>query len=277
MTFSSEDPYYDLAQTGPYAPAIGSALITMVEPHVGHEQSYNRWYEDDHFYSGAMAFPWLFAGRRWVCPRDLQALRHPAEGAIAQPVSDGKYLALYWIIEGHQDDQMRFAVGTNHRLFDDGRIHMERTHVYTSFQGYRGAVYRDEAGPRDIHALDHPYKGLVMEVVDAPDLAGREQLLSWLLSERMPRVLAGSPFAMCLAFQPLPLPGDKQPYVKDVEGTETRLTLLWFSDDVATTGWDSRFAGAGDEIAGSGLGRLEFSSPFIPTIPGTDTYVDQLR
>ena len=33
----ADDPYYHLAQTGPYAPEIGSALITMVEPHVGHE------------------------------------------------------------------------------------------------------------------------------------------------------------------------------------------------------------------------------------------------
>ena len=62
----SDDPYYTMAQTGPYAAKIGSALITMVEPHPGHDAAYNRWYEDDHFNAGAMAFPWLFAGRRWV-------------------------------------------------------------------------------------------------------------------------------------------------------------------------------------------------------------------
>ena len=62
----SDDAYYDLASVGPYAPMIGSALITMVEPHVGHERGYNRWYEDDHFNAGAMAMPWMFAGRRWV-------------------------------------------------------------------------------------------------------------------------------------------------------------------------------------------------------------------
>ena len=81
----TDDPYYHLAQTGPYAPVIGAALITMVEPHVGHEHAYNRWYEDDHFYSGAMAMPWMFAGRRWVAPYFLQPLRYPADSAAPGP------------------------------------------------------------------------------------------------------------------------------------------------------------------------------------------------
>ena len=78
--------YTELAATGPYEAKIGSALITMVEPHVGHEYSYNRWYEDDHFNAGAMAMPWMFSGRRWVAPKSLQAYRYPADSAIAQPL-----------------------------------------------------------------------------------------------------------------------------------------------------------------------------------------------
>ena len=53
------------------------ALITMVQPHVGHERAYNRWYEDDHFYAGAMCMPWMMAGRRFVAARELQVLRYP--------------------------------------------------------------------------------------------------------------------------------------------------------------------------------------------------------
>ena len=64
--------------------AIGSALITMVEPNVGHEHAYNRWYEDDHFYSGAMHGPWTFAGRRWVAPKALRdRVRKAAEEILA--------------------------------------------------------------------------------------------------------------------------------------------------------------------------------------------------
>ena len=72
-----DEAYSRLPKSGAYLPKIGSALITMVEPHVGHEWGYNRWYEDDHFNAGAMAFPWMFAGRRWVAPTWLQALRYP--------------------------------------------------------------------------------------------------------------------------------------------------------------------------------------------------------
>ncbi|MFF4095115.1 hypothetical protein ACFYYY_14960 [Streptomyces sp. NPDC001834] len=30
-------------------------------------------------------------------------------------------------------------------------------------------------------------------------------------------------------------------------------------------------------VAETGIGRVELVAPFIPTVPGTDAYVDQLR
>ncbi len=59
----------ELAANGPYPARIGSALITMVEPHVGHEHSYKRWYEADHFNAGALARPGMVSGRRWVATK----------------------------------------------------------------------------------------------------------------------------------------------------------------------------------------------------------------
>jgi hypothetical protein len=270
----SDDPYYALAQTGPYEAKIGSALITMVEPHVGHEAAYNRWYEDDHFNAGAMAFPWMFAGRRWVATVPYQQLRYPADSAVAQPVEAGKYISTYWITDGQYENHLRWAVGTNHRLFADGRVHMERDHTFTSFQRYRGPVYRDQTGPRDVHALDYPYQGLVLEVIDAPTGADRDGVVEWLSSERVPA--ATSPVAMGLLFQPMPLPDDKQPYVKDVEGVDTRLTVLWFLECDPMEAW-SEFEGAGAMLDARGGGRVELMAPFIPTLPGTERYVDELR
>src|SRR5947209_12808657 len=87
--------YTKLASEGAYGPGIGSALITMVEPHPGQELAYNRWYEDDHYISGAMAMPWMFAGRRWVATRPLQLLRYPADSAVAKPVTAGAYITVY--------------------------------------------------------------------------------------------------------------------------------------------------------------------------------------
>jgi hypothetical protein len=274
---TQSSPYSVLPAVGPYETGIGSALITLVEPHEGHEHAYNRWYEDDHFYSGAMTMPWMFAGRRWVATRELQALRAPDDSLIAQPLSAGKYLATYWITAGRYEDHLRWTVATNQRLLPDGRIYLERTHVYTSFQDYVGAVYRDASGPRDIHSLDHPYAGLVLEVVDGAEGVTRDRLWSWLRDERVPAVLRGSQAAMCLAFAPMPLPEDKMAYVEDVPGLERRLTLLWFTEVDPREIWAERFAGGGAAVAAAGLGRVELVAPFIPTVPGTDRYVDELR
>ncbi|MFF7715645.1 hypothetical protein [Streptomyces sp. NPDC007988] len=271
--------YAELAAVGPYGVRPGHALITMVEPHPGHEYAYNRWYEDDHYYAGAMAMPWMFAGRRWVATRELQLLRYPEKSAVARPVTAGCYLSTYWITEGRYDDHMRWTVGINKRLNRDGRVHQARTHVFTAFQDHVATVYRDgAAGPRDHHALDHPYAGLVLEVVDAESPERRADLLEWLRSSELPRRLrpkrgAGSPAAMVTVFRPTPLPLDRMTYVKQVEGVDTRLTLLWFLEQDPREGWEERFAG----LDAGELGRVELVAPFIPTVPGTDRYVDELR
>jgi len=273
----TESPYSTLPREGPYEVAIGAALITMVEPHPGHEHAYNRWYEDDHFYAGAMAMPWMFAGRRWVAPRPLQLLRYPAESAIAHPVTAGCYLSIYWITAGRYEDHLRWTVATNQRLGPDGRVYNERTHVYTAFQEYVGTVYRDESGPRDVHALDYPYGGLVLQVVDAVEGVDREALWSWLRAEHLPEVLGGSGVAMSVAFRPMPLPADRQSFVADLPGLDRRITLLWFTDGPPTDAWEASFAGEGDAVAAGRLGAVELVAPFVPTVPGTNRYVDELR
>ncbi|MDQ1010176.1 hypothetical protein QFZ82_004661 [Streptomyces sp. V4I23] len=270
--------YAELAGVGPYGVRPGHALITMVEPHPGHEYAYNRWYEDDHYYAGAMAMPWMYAGRRWVAPRDLQLLRYPEKSAVAQPVTAGCYLSAYWITEGRYADHMKWTVAINKRLHRDGRVHQRRTHVFTAFQDHEATVYRDgAAGPRDHHALDHPYAGLVLEVVDAQSTEQRGELLEWLCSRHLPKRLAGSRAAMVTVFRPMPLPGDRMTYVKQVEGVETRLTLLWFLEADPRECWEPTFRGLDGEVEKAGLGRVELVAPFVPTIPGTDRYVDLLR
>ncbi|WP_241269163.1 hypothetical protein [Streptomyces chrestomyceticus] len=270
--------YAELAAVGPYGVRPGHALITMVEPHPGHEYTYNRWYEDDHYLAGAMAMPWIFAGRRWVATRDLQLLRYPARSAVARPVTAGCYLSTYWITEGRYDDHLRWTVAINRRLNADGRIHHDRTHVFTAFHDHQATVYRDGIrGPRDFHALDHPYAGLVLEVIDTADAPGRTALLRWLTEERLPRRLAGSPAAMVTVFRPRPLPADRMAYVRQVEGADTRLTLLWFLQEDPRACWEPWCTGLDGEVTASGLGRVELVAPFVPTVPGTGRYVDELR
>lgn len=270
--------YAELAAAGPYGVRPGHALITMVEPHPGHEYAYNRWYEDDHYYAGAMAMPWMYAGRRWVATRELRELRYPEKSAVARPVTAGCYLSTYWVTEGRYDEHMRWTVSINKRLNRDDRVCQDRTHVFTSFQDHEVTVYRDGAeGPRDFHALDHPYAGLVVEVIDAESAERRGELLAWLTAERLPVRLAGGPAAMVTVFRPTPLPGDRMTYVKQVEGIGTRLTLLWFLEADPREVWASHFTGLDGDLVERGLGRVELVAPFVPTVPGTDRYVDQLR
>src|SRR6478609_612420 len=126
----TDDPYYHLAQTGPYAPVIGAALITMVEPHVGHEHTYNRCYEDDHYNAGAMAFPWMWAGRRYVAPVPYQQVRYPSDSVIAQPIEAGKYISIYWITEGQYENHLRFAGHQPPSVRRRARLHGARPHVH---------------------------------------------------------------------------------------------------------------------------------------------------
>lgn len=251
------DTYAELAALGPYGVRPGHALITMVEPHVGHERAYNRWYEDDHYIAGAMAMPWLYAGRRWVATRELQLLRRPESSAIARPVTTGCFLSTYWITEGRHDDHMKWTVGINKRLNRDDRVHRERTHVFTSFQNHELTVYRDgERGPRDFHALDHPYAGLVLQAIDVEHADARPALLDWLRDTHLPERIGGSPAAMVTVFSPTPLPEDRMEYIRQVEGLGTRLTLLWFLQQDPRECWEAWFAGLEEAVAGeSGVAR----------------------
>jgi hypothetical protein len=224
-----------------------------------------------------MSMPWMFAGRRWVATRPLQLLRYPADSAVAQPVTAGAYITVYWINEDRYRDHLDWTVAINRRLLPDGRVYQERTHVFTSFQNYLGVVYRDgDSGPRDIHSLNHPYAGLVVEVFDAAPDQDPAALAAWLKEKHLPAKLEGSPVAMAMVFEPMPLPGTTPTYVKPVEGVGKRITVLYFTEADPAEDWD-RFAGDGAAADAAGLGRLEFAAPFIPTLPGTDKYADELR
>ncbi len=277
-----ENPYRELPNQGPYEARLGHALITMVEPYPGEERLYNRWYEDDHFIAGAMAMPWMFAGRRWVATRDLQLMRYPQDSALTQPVTKGCYISIYWVTQGRMQDHLEWTTATNQRLIRDQRLanHLHRIEqVYTSFQDHAGTVYRDAQGPRDIHALNYPYQGLVVQAVDAPGAAARNALERWLLEEHLAAVMRNSPAAICTVFRPQPFPDSALSFVRKTDPSRggRRLTVLWFLEEDPRSCWSDHFADEGDAVARAAHGRVELMAPFIPTLHGTDVYVDQLR
>jgi hypothetical protein len=269
---STPSPYSLLPLEGPFDVAIGCALISLVEPHEGCDLDYNRWYEDEHM-PAAFTLPWKFSGRRWVAPRDLQSLRYPEDSPVAQPLSMGKYLSVYWITPGRYTDHKHWSVSKHKRDAAEGRYYFNRWHPYLSWPNYSGAVYRDEQGPRDIHALNYPYQGVVLEVLDPT--SGRDQLTQWLRDDYLPRRISGSPTAMTLLFEPNPLCAAED--AEGGRGLERFLTLLSFTETPPPDCWVPLFADAGEAVASSGLGRVVLAAPFYPTVPGTNKYVDQLR
>ena len=138
------------------------------------------------------------------------------------------------------------------------------------------SLYRDENGPKDFHALDANYGGLVVEVIDAPEGGALDAVVDYVRTVRAPLAFANG-VAMGVLFTPIPLPEDRMSYVRQVEGLGRRVTVLWFTDGDPRQSWDAAFAGAVEQSKEAGVGQCEFVAPFIPTIVGTNTYVDQLR
>jgi hypothetical protein len=265
-----EGTYRDVAADLPNEVAIGGALITMVEPDLGHEADYNRWYEDDHFYAGAMVGPWIFSGRRWVATRDLRELRFPEDSPIASPVTKGCYISTYLILDGHFVDVTQWGVVMmRDYLRPYGRGFNHREHIFTTYSAFEFAVIRDdEPYLQPHHAMDHPFAGLVVEVLDPLEGTSRHEMLGALRDDLIPEQLSGSPLAAVLAFTPGNVGRGEVP-------ADRYLTLLWFVQDDPRAVWE-RFRGHPDVAAKAGA-KVVFAGPFLPTVVGTDTYVDELR
>ncbi len=256
---------------------IGTMLYTLVEPHRGQQVAYNRWYERDHFYAGCQIGAYNFAGARFVSTAPLKALRYPQGGAalVADP-QVGSYLGVYYVLDGHHDEWNRWAVDQVNALHAAGRMFNERDHVHTGLYHFEWEHRRDEDGVPAELTLDHRFPGMVSVFVEAGEGATPEQVGDWYRTQYLPSVLPGSAVATVLAFSPLPLLADAPGDVPRGDSVDQRVLLLWFLDDGPPGSWDAVFADQAEAVAGSGLGRVLWASPFIGTVPGTDTYTDQL-
>jgi hypothetical protein len=167
-------------------------------------------------------------------------------------------------------------------LAPHGRGFGERTHVYTTFHRFQWAVSR-QAGPlRPETVLDHPFGGLHMDVLDAVDERGFTSLSEWLRRDGVPAALTGSGAAMCVAFSPVPfaqglIQTDDPGSVPEPEGVGRQLCLLWFLDHQPLDGSSSLVSALHEQVPTEAQGELRFSGSFLPTVPGTDRFVSELR
>ena len=162
-------------------------------------------------------------------------------------------------------------------LYPQGRGFDNRNHIYTAFSPYEfGLVNPDEPYLLPHHTLDHPFPAMVVEVVEPKHGVDRASILRHLQDTVLPAELAGSPMAAVLAFTPQPQPhSGPVPRVGSAAGAGHNVTLLWFLREDPRTCW-SRFLDHAARLDAAGV-KVVFCAPFIPTIPGTDTYVSELR
>ncbi len=247
---------------------LGGALITMVEPHKGHEVAYNRWYERDHFYAGCQIGAWNLAGTRFVATRECKAKRYPADSPICPDPTSGSYLAVYWILAGKFGEWIQWGTNQVNWLHENGRMFPHRDHIHTLMYKYRGEVHADEDGVPAELALDRRYPGLVLVIGELAEGVEDTQITEWVQSRPLPS-------DQVVAFTPIPLLGNAPADVPRDTAAD-RFCHLYFVDGDPVALWDQQFASLGDDLAATGLGTVVFASPFIATVPGTDTYTDQL-
>ncbi len=112
-------------------------------------------------------------------------------------------------------------------------------------------------GPLDVHALDHLFQGVVLELVDADQGRSRAELLESLRTEVIPARLAGSDAMMCLICVHADLPEIiKSPRLPGkYENGESRVVLMWFLESDPRKAWEREFSGHVTAVKETGMGR----------------------
>ena len=246
---------------------LGGALVTLVEPHRGHEVAYNRWYERDHFYAGCMIGAWTISGSRYVATRDLKDLRSP-DSTVAPDATAGSYLSLYWVLAGKFGEWMDWGTRQVRWLIDEDRMFPHRDHVHTVMYRFHSEIAGREDGVPVELALDHRSPSLVMTVVDRAEGASTDAVAAWWAEQ-------GLPAEVTAVFEPVQMPSDAPSDVPADAAVERTLLLAFVDSDVAD-GWDATWAAVPQGLVDAGLGTAGFHGPFKGTVPGTDTYADQL-
>jgi hypothetical protein len=221
---------------------IGTAIVSYIEPHAGQAVEFNRWYERDHFPATVKAGPGVFAGARFVATRACKELR-PRSGRLFGDPARGSYLAVAWVLPGKQAEWDAWVGREMETITAQGRLFAGRDHVHT-------AVYRRtwQAGTVDaVVALDRGFGGaIVVAGAGAPVLAG-----------------AGAGSDEVAAVVGLQL---ERTIVSQADPPPHELAVGFCAGDPLAA-----FRALSPRVDEAG-----FASPFLATIPGTDTYTDDL-
>jgi hypothetical protein len=240
---------------------LATALVALIEPHAGRAREFNRWYEGDHYYSAVMAGPGVMAGGRWVATRAAKATRI-GDGLFGDPAG-ASFLATYWLEAGGQARWDDWVPGRMAELVAEERMFAGRDHIHTAVYGRSWAV-RSPLGPPVEFALDHHYAGLLAMAIDPQDL-GPAAIEAW------HRELVAAVPALAVSVGLTQLRFVLSALAAPADDAGSHVLLLAFTDADPVALW-------ADEVRERALelGAVRFGGPFLATVPGTDTYVDEL-
>lgn len=260
---------------------LGHALITMVEPEPATVADYNRWYETDHFLSGVLTGPGAFAGRRWLSPRSLKAVRFPKESPIAEPLGAGSFIAVYWIEAGQLVAHCEWGFPEAARLAALGRMRSDRRHISTAYYDLVGVTARGERPVPAELALHHPYGGLVMVWTEAPPDAPADAHERWAARFRVALTGTESAIGQVVTFRPIELPEPLPKMPGAIIGGDPSRDVLahcCFVDDEFGRTWRDISMALRTAFAGDNPGAVVplLVAPFVASVTGTDTHLDEL-
>jgi hypothetical protein len=226
---------------------VGTAIIAYIEPHEGQARAFNRWYERDHFYAATTAGPGAFSGARWVAPRAFKAAR-PSEASWFGDPTRGSYLTTVWLLDDTQAEWDAWVGKQMEKLRDQpGRMFAGRDHIHTAVYRFTAEAVAD-GGVSAATALDHPFVGAIAIAVPPGDGA------------EIAQNFVGPGHATAAVFT-------RERVIMASAGAPDHDLVLGFTWGDPFVAWRS---------VTPLLDRVGFASPFLRTIPGTDTYTDDL-
>jgi hypothetical protein len=231
--------------------AIGTAIVAYIEPHEGQAEAFNRWYERDHMYAATTAGPGAFAGARWIATSACKAVRPPDATWFGDPAR-GSFLTTVWLLDGSQSEWDTWVAGQMEKLRAGAdRMFAGRDHLHTAVYRFVSEV-RAANGTSAATALDHPFGGVIAIAVGA---ARGAPCASSIVGTEVSVAAVLTPERVIMAEAEAP-PHD---------------LVLGFTPGDPIAAWHARVAPALAAIPNVG-----FASPFVRTIPGTDTHVDEI-
>lgn len=260
---------------------LGHLLVAIAEPHRETIATYDEWFEANHMYDAVLVGPGAYAGNRFVATRALKAKRHPLDGGVFADATIGSFVALYYLAPGTVEQHFAWAFSQSAWLGATGRNNPDRTLVLTWLCDTVGSVSRAGHRVPPQVALDHPYAGIVMTWIERPEHATLDELRADLVDTHLPALFDRAPSVQHVQlWSPREFP--------DTKGTPTtpgtvvtnpavgrQLLAVVFLDADPSAHWPDALAAFGDQLATTGA-RLRLLAPFVPTVRGAGTRLDEL-